>query len=300
MPYAGEIAALGTAFLWSFTSIFFTSASRRLGSYHLNKFRIPFAAFFLAAMLLVTTGRLLPGGISSSSYTYLIASGIIGLSIGDLFLFSAFVIIGTRLTLLIFAVSPIIAALMAWPLLGERLGILPVLGIIITIAGIAWVTAERQTNSDSPVMKPRKLGLGILLAIGAAGGQAAGLVLAKVGMADSVDPLTATFIRMIAATAAIWIFGLLKGDNIETINKIRDHKSMLLALGGSICGPFLGVWLSLVAVKYTDTGIAAAIMATVPVMVIPLVIIFYREKVSLRAFVGAVVTAAGVALLFLS
>lgn len=300
MPFTGELAALGTAFLWSFTSMFFTSASRRIGSYHLNKFRIPFAAIFLATMLLVTTGRLLPENISTSSYYYLILSGIIGLSIGDLCLFTAFVIIGTRLTLLIFAVSPVIAAVIAWMMLGEQLGIFATAGIIITISGIAWVTAERQTVNNSRKDKSDRKGVGILLAVGAAAGQAAGLVLAKAGMGETLDPLPATFIRMVAAAAAIWIFGLFRGDTLDTLRKIRDHRSMLLAVGGSICGPFLGVWLSLVAVKYTETGVAAAIMATVPVMIIPLVIVFYHEKVSMRAFIGALITTGGVILLFLS
>lgn len=298
MPYAGELAALTTAVLWSFTSIFFTSAGRRIGSYHLNKFRIPFAAVFLAIMLLLTTGRLFPEAAPTGSYYYLILSGIIGLSIGDLCLFAAFVVIGTRLTLLIFAVSPIMAALIAWIMLAEGLGLLAMAGIAVTIAGIAWVTAERQTNSNNRGRASRKW-QGIVLALCAAAGQAAGLVLAKAGMGETVNPLQATFIRMIAAATAIWLFGFLKGDNSETLSKIKDSRAMALALGGAVCGPFLGVWLSLVAVKYTETGIAAAIMATVPVLVIPLVIIFYREKVSFRALIGAIITAGGVALFFI-
>ncbi|MEW5922667.1 MAG: DMT family transporter [Candidatus Zixiibacteriota bacterium] len=300
MKYTGEIAALTTAVLWSFTSIFFTSASRRIGSYHLNKFRIPFAAVFLAAMLLITSGRLLPGGISGQSYMYLIISGIIGLSIGDLCLFSAFVSIGTRLTLLVFSVSPIITAIIAWFMIGETLGFYPIIGIAVTISGIAWVTAERQPANNGSIKSDRKMGFGILMAVCGAAGQAIGLVLAKAGMAGTLEPLPATFIRMISATAAIWLIGIFRRDNMQTIKKAKDHRAMLLALGGSICGPFLGVWLSLVAVKYTATGIAAAIMATVPVLVIPLVIIVYKERVTARAILGAVITTAGVALLFLS
>lgn len=300
MKYTGEFAALTTAVLWSFTSIFFTSAGRRIGSLHLNKFRIPFAAVFLAIMLLITSGRLLPGGISGQSYMYLIVSGIIGLSLGDLCLFSAFISIGTRMTLLVFSVSPIITAVIAWFLIGETLGFYPIVGIVLTISGIAWVTAERQPVNNSSIQSDRKKGFGILMAVCGAAGQAIGLVLAKAGMAGTLDPLPATFIRMIAATGAIWLIGMFRGDNIETLKKARDRRAMLLALGGSICGPFLGVWLSLVAIKYTATGIAAAIMATVPVLVIPLVIFIYHEKVSIRAVLGAVITTAGVALLFLT
>jgi len=300
MPYVGEFAALTTAVLWSFTSIFFTSASRRIGSYYVNKFRIPFAAFFLTMMLLLTTGRLLPDGIPANSYYYLILSGIIGLSIGDLFLFSAFLVIGTRLTLLIFAISPIIASVIAWITLGEKLGILAVTGIIITILGIAWVTLERQKENGITIKPGREIGLGVILAVGGAACQAAGLVLAKAGMGDSLDPLPATFIRMVAAAIAIWLYGLIKRDTRETFEKIKDRKAMLLAIGGSICGPFLGVWLSLIAVRHAETGVVAAIMSIAPVLVIPLVIIIYHEKVSPRAILGAIIAAGGVTLLFVS
>src|SRR3972149_7419975 len=111
MPFAGEFAALTTAFLWSFTSLFFTSASRRIGAYWVNKLRIPFAVVFLGITSLIITGTFLPEDLTARSSLLLVASGIIGLSIGDFFLFSAFVMLGTRLTMLVFSVSPIITAL---------------------------------------------------------------------------------------------------------------------------------------------------------------------------------------------
>ena len=38
---------------------------------------------------------------------------------------------------------------------------------------------------------------------------------------------------------------------------------------GSIFGPFLGVYVSLLAVKFTTVGIASTIMAIIPVLIIP-------------------------------
>jgi drug/metabolite transporter (DMT)-like permease len=300
MPYPGELAALTTALFWSFTSLFFTSASRRIGSYWLNKFRIVMATVFLAITMLVTTGGLIPPETGYRAFIYLALSGIIGLVLGDTCLFRAFVLIGTRLSLLIFTISPIIAALTAWILLGETLSLPAVIGIAVTVLGVAWVTAERSHhNGNSNYADKGSRGLGVVLAVAGAAGQAIGLVLAKAGMSDNIDPLPATFIRMLTAAIAIWLFSLITGNIKKTGQKIKDKRALLLALGGSICGPFLGVWLSLVAVKNTEAGIAAAIMATVPVMVIPLVIIVYKEKVSARAFLGAVLAAGGVALLFL-
>lgn len=300
MDYTGEIAALVTAFLWSFTSIFFTLAGRRIGSYWVNKFRMPLAALFLSITLFFMTGSFLPGDVSSHAFIYLTLSGIVGLALGDTCLFRSFVILGTRLTLLIFTVSPIIAALTAWIILGETLGLLALSGIGVTVAGVAWVTAERSpAQAKNNYADQGSKVTGVLLAIGGAAGQAIGLVLAKSGMSDGVDPLPATFIRMITAAAAIWSFSILKGDIKHTFGKLKDVRALWFALGGTICGPFLGVWLSLVAVNNTEAGIAAAIMATVPVLVIPLVIIVYKEKVSARALIGAIIAAGGVALLFL-
>jgi len=119
-------------------------------------------------------------------------------------------------------------------------------------------------------------------------------------MGQNIQPLQATFIRMISAAIAIWMFGFLRGDTKEVAEKFSNRRAILLALGGSVCGPFLGVWLSLVSIKYTETGIAAAIMAIVPVMVIPLVVLFYKEKVSWRAVIGAMIAVGGVFLLFLA
>ncbi len=301
MPFVGELAALSTAVLWSITSLFFTSASRRIGSYWLNKIRILFAVVLLGSTLILTTGQLLPPGIPMWSYLLLILSGIIGLSLGDACLFQAYVVIGPRLSLLIFTAWPIMAAVTAWLFLSEELGLRAIIGIAITVAGMIWVTVERNTNGDGGSHHERKkLRLGILLALGGAAGQAIGLVLAKAGMGDNIlPPLPATFIRMVAAVLAIWLFGIFRGDLRDIKEKFSNKRAVLLALGGAVVGPFLGVWMSLVAVQHAKTGVAAAIMSTVPVLVIPLVILFYKEKVSPRAMIGAAITAGGVALLFL-
>jgi drug/metabolite transporter (DMT)-like permease len=66
-----------------------------------------------------------------------------------------------------------------------------------------------------------------------------------------------------------------------------------------VFGPFLGVWLSQVAIKYPATGIASTILSTTPIFLIPVAAIIEREKATLRAIVGALVAVAGVAMLFL-
>jgi drug/metabolite transporter (DMT)-like permease len=79
----------------------------------------------------------------------------------------------------------------------------------------------------------------------------------------------------------------------------RPRPSVKLAAGGALLGPFLGVSFSLVAVQNTAAGVAASIMATTPILVIPLSAWIDREKIRWPDLAGAVVAIAGVALLFL-
>jgi drug/metabolite transporter (DMT)-like permease len=71
-----------------------------------------------------------------------------------------------------------------------------------------------------------------------------------------------------------------------------------IAMGGFF-GPFLGVSLGLFAAQNTTTGVAATIIALVPVLIIPPSVLIFGEKVTAREIVGAVVAVTGVGLLFL-
>ena len=80
---------------------------------------------------------------------------------------------------------------------------------------------------------------------------------------------------------------------------LRDRRALGFAAVGAFFGPFLGVSLSLYAVRHTVAGVAASIMALQPVLVIPLVVLLHRERVGVGGVAGALVAVAGVALLFL-
>jgi drug/metabolite transporter (DMT)-like permease len=296
--YFGELAALGTASCWTLASLVFTLAGRRIGAFNLNKLRIPIAAVCLGGMLVLTGGLDALTRLNLGDYGWLALSGVIGLVLGDSSYFAALVILGPRRATLLMSAAPLMAALIAWPFLGETLGWLAWTGIFVTVGGIAWVTAEREFQGG-----PRTHGskaLGVLLGLGGAAGQAIGIVIAKKVLVDSdVEPLLATFIRMIAAAAAIWFYAILRGQIRSTLAVLNERRVGIAVTGGAVLGPFIGVWLSLVSVKLIEAGVAATIMATVPVLILPLVILVYKERVSPRAALGAIVAVGGVAMLFL-
>jgi drug/metabolite transporter (DMT)-like permease len=295
MNYTGEISALLTAFLWSWTSIFFSEAGIRVGSVQVNITRLILAGFYLLLTILVMNFSL---ALSTMQIFYLVLSGMIGLVFGDTYLFKAFQHIGPRLSMLIMSLSPAIAALIAFFALDETLSVLGIIGIVITLVGIFLVVIQKE---EHPTSKYKISRIGIFYAFLGAVGQGAGLIFAKQAFnLGPINEFSATFIRIFSSVIIMLPVGIMAGkyQNPFTVYK-KEKTALAYTIGGSICGPYLGITLSLLAISHTKVGIASTIMATVPILLLPIVRFVYKEKLTWKSVVGAVVCVAGVAILFL-
>jgi drug/metabolite transporter (DMT)-like permease len=258
---------------------------------------LPLAVVFLSVTHFLVLGSWLPDQPGLYRWFWLGISGIIGLVLGDGFLFQAFVLIGPRRSMLLMALVPIISTLMAWLFLGETLGAIEMVAIGLTVGGVAWVVSEREANGVR--VDRRRYWLGVLAGLAGAFGQALGLVASKKGMVGDFSPLSATLMRMIVAAAVIWGFALLRGRAGPTFRALTDRRASVAILGGAIAGPFLGVWLSLIAVNLTQVGIAATLMALSPIFLLLPSHWIFKEWVGARAVIGTFVAIGGVALIFL-
>jgi drug/metabolite transporter (DMT)-like permease len=296
----GELAALATSVLFSATSTQLTLAGRQVGSMVVNRLRLLLATLFLiAAHFLLKLP--LPWLAGIQRWFWLGLSGIVGLVIGDALLFEAFIRVGPRLSMLMMSLAPILSTLLAWLFLGERLTPLQLLAIFITVFGIAWVVQDRNGQAKEDRADRRMALSGLLLGVGAAAGQAVGLVLAKEGLMGDFSPLSGTFMRMLAAAAVLWAITLLRRQASTTLQKLSSQPGAALwILGGSFTGPFLGVTLSLVAVQRTEVGIASTLMALPPVILLPVGYFVFKERFGWPAILGTLVALAGVGMLFLA
>lgn len=299
----GELAALTTSVLWSFTSIQFTLAGRRVSSPVVNRTRLLAAVCYLSLAHLIITGQLWPLDAAPWRWLWLGLSGIVGLVLGDAALFQAYVLIGPRRTQLVMTSVPVITTTLAWLWWGERLLPVQLGAMAVTIAGIAWVVAEPRrsggANGFAGDADRRTYGFGVLLALGGALGQAFGLLLARQGLAGNFSPLSATVMRMLVAAAAIWLLTAAQGKVRRTWQRLQDRRALLLIAGGALTGPFLGVWGSMVAVQNAPLGIASTLMALPPILLIPLSRLAFGEQITPRAVAGTLVALSGAALLFL-
>lgn len=295
MPLLGEFSALLTACCWSGSALAFSAAAVRVGPIRLNVTRLFIAAVLLLSTVVLTGAEL---NLSKSQLTNLAISGLVGLVFGDTFLFKAYEYIGPRLGMLIMSAAPIVGAVVAYGALGETIGWFGILGMVVTLGGIAIVVLERRESFSLP---NTYYGVGIFYGFLGAVGQGVALVLAKMAFNEgAVNGFVATLIRITAAIVVIYPLAKFTGRYKNAVQVyLKDRKALLLTMLGAFLGPFLGITLSLIAVMYTTVGIAATLMATVPIMMLPLVRIIDHERLSWKAIAGAFLAVAGVAALFL-
>jgi len=295
----GEIAALLTAVCWSFNSVVFTLAGKRVGSAAVNSVRLWFAFPALLLLHIVLFGTLFPFTIEPGRFFFLALSGLIGFVIGDAMLFESFLLIGPRLAMLLSLLVPVFSAILAWVWLQEALRLPEILSILVTIGGVAWVAAERTAVIDEPVPEmPQKRRLGIWLAVGGAAGQALGLLFSRLGLANDYSAISATLVRVGSAGLLLAIISYFKGHLKTHIAKMRDRTALLEIIAGSLTGPVLGVTLSLVAIAHTQIGIASTLMSLTPVLLLPVSHFLFKERITARAILGTLIALLGVVLLF--
>jgi len=258
----------------------FASATQRVGSFQVNITRLVLATIYL--ILLVAALRL-DINLSARQILHLSLSGVVGLSLGDTFLFKAFQEIGARMSMLVMSTAPAIAAA-------------GVLGIAVTVAGVSIVVLDRNGSEEVSMTAS-----GLLYAILGAAGQGGGLILAKLAFREGeVNGFVATGVRILASLVLLLPAAVMTKRLSNPVRMFaRERKAFLQTALGSILGPFLGISFSLMAIEYTKVGIAATIMALVPILMLPLVKFVYKERLTWRAVTGAFVAVAGVALLFL-
>ncbi len=299
--HLGEFAALLTTVFWTITALAFETASKRIGSMHVNILRLALATVFLSVFSFFYRGMFLPLDADFHTLVWLALSGIVGFIIGDYCLFRAYVITGARVAMLMMTLAPVFAAFAAWLMLGEVLNIQSMLAMVITLGGIALVIFTRSDGA-SAAKDRRKLSMsypvkGIVMGVIAAAGQGVGIVFSKYGMRN-YDPFAASHIRVITGFIGFAVLFFLLGKYKELPASFRDSKSMKWLAVGSFFGPFLGVSFSLMAVQHTNAGIAQTIMSLTPVLIIPPAVLINKERVTWREIIGAVIAVLGVILFF--
>jgi drug/metabolite transporter (DMT)-like permease len=317
--FRGLLLALATLVLWSISPFFFTNTGKRLGPFATNLLRLALALGFLIALLAI---RAAMGSHAAAphlaAWLWLAASGVMGLAIGDAFLYEGFVTVGPEKTSQIQTLAPAVTAVVAWIFLKEYLTWGQSAGMALILAGvfIATTSAARRksvlsaasTGSTASAASPVSaaggksalpLWSGTMAAIWSALFQGVGTVLARqafLGQSD-LDPLTATAIRIGSGAVALWAYARCKGPLRPILGAWTEPKVLRLMLAGTLFGPVLGMACYVSALKYAPAGIVTTVTFMAPLLIIPIGARLYGTRITTAAMCGTALSLAGVVLL---
>lgn len=307
--FLGELVAIGTTLSWSIGIFPFTEAAKRLGPNAVNHIRLVMAAIFLTIICLFFIPVSFTGLFTTplpQHWIWFGLSGIVGLALGDYFGFTSFVILGPRIGSIFTTLAPAAALVAGFFLIGERINFIGIIGVLVTIGGVVWLSINRSGNSGMKDHAIGNVGKGIFCAVMSAVCQGTGLVLANKGFESQINNADlpffhATWIRMVVAGGLMYLLTIIRGKFREVNQPVLENRNngLIFALGGTIFGPVIGVSSSMLAVSllHNKPSVAQTIFALVPVLVLPLSYLFYKEKITLKSVFAALIAIAGVMIL---
>ncbi|NLJ45670.1 MAG: DMT family transporter [Treponema sp.] len=300
MQRIGELAAFGTAICWTVSAVFFETASRRIGTLAVNFFKLVGAIVLLSGTAWLLRGLPFPSDAPGSAWLWLSASGLVGFVVADIFLFNAYVMIGSRTTMLFLALSPPTTALFSFLAVRELMPPRGLLGMALVCAGIAAAVLGRSRDSrEEPARDRDRRRLGYLFAFLASVGQSAGMILTKLGSAG-YDTVAATQIRVLAGMVGFAVVALVSGKGRKVFAEApREGVGIRNTLAGAVFGPFLGVTLSVFALNHTQAGTVSTLIGLAPILIILPSVVFLKQKVSLWEVLGACAAVGGTVVFFL-
>lgn len=283
----GMAAALGSAASWAVGSILFKRLGERINSLAMTLFKGSLSVLLLGIVLLFTQYQ----PIDLQPLLLLLLSGLLGISLGDTFFFEALQDLGPHALVLLLMLGQVVTAVLAVVFLGEQPSLTVWSGIGLVIVGIGMVLWTKLGGDQF------KAGLrGVMFGLLAVACMSISIVIAKLGLED-VSAIQATFLRMLAGTLGMLCFGLGTRRLSRWVLPFKELNLMALFFVSVCIVTFGGFWLSLVAIKYVDVAIANTLNSTEPLFVLPLAIIFLKEKVSFSAIIGTLIAVAGIVLL---
>lgn len=293
MEQLGALAALGAAALWTVNGVVTERKGIGLEGSALNFGRILLGLLVITLTALAFSGGILPLQASAGSLLWLLLSGLVGFALGDTWLVKGFQTIGARLTLLVFSFAPVLTAVLSYLIFGERLSALNLLGMALVMLGIAMVIGFKAEGRRSA-----EWGKGLLYAFLASLAQAVGTISSKFGLMG-MDALFATQVRLIGGALGMAILFLLHRRWGKLREVFRSANGRLTMLSGAVLGTLFGVVLSMVAIQHTKAAVASTLMATMPVLILPISYLNLKEKLRTKDLLGALISVIGSAILFL-
>jgi drug/metabolite transporter (DMT)-like permease len=303
------LAALLCTVLFALSIVCAHRSARVLGGTEANFWRL-----VAATLLLGTWAFGFGSGLDGQAFPTFLLSGVVGIGIGDIALFQALPRLGSRLSLLVnnCLMAPF-GALIEWLWLGTSLSVRQIAFGLVVLAGIAWALLPSEHVHRSR----RDLLSGTAFSLFSALCGAAAAVLSRRAYAlahtagQKIDGGSAAFQRVVGGILIAGLFLLLVKRRTLQQSRLSEVPQAQVIVGkwrtiwpwvflNGLLGLTLGVSFMQRALETTPTGIVLPIIATTPIVVVPLAMVFEHERPTIHSLIGGIIAVAGVIGLIMS
>ncbi len=287
-PTFGALAALGSAVAWAVTSLLARSLMSELGSVGVNAIRSTIGGVLLIAWVLATAGAGVFTAISASAWLLLGLSIVTAIALGDTVFFESTRAIGVGRAMTISTTYPLGAAVIAAAFLNEPVTVSIAVGSLVTMAGLVLIVAPWAERAPE-----ERFWFGVGAAAIASLAWAVSTVLVKPPLSE-MGPVTAQAIRLPVASMVLWLTPWARPVP-RTFAKSSRAVQIRIVILGAITSVSSVMFVA--GVKHAGVAVASVLSSTAPMFAIPLAVIFLDERITLRAFLGIVLTLAGIIVL---
>ncbi len=287
------------------TALFFAgnAVCARRAALHYGGTTGNFLRLLLAVALLAAWAHAAGQGVGGGALAWFLLSGAVGFGLGGLTMFHALPLIGSNLSMLIVQCgSAVAAALIEWLWLGSRLSVAQTGFAALTLAGVAVALI-------GPIPQ-RRHALGLSLAIVSACAQGGGAVISRkaFGLLHAhgffMDGATSAYQRALGglAVGTIALLVVRWWPGVEPANPgvmvpapAQKLPPWVWVVLNTLLGPVLGVTCYQWALRNNPAGVVLPIVATAPLLTVPIAWALERSRPTPRFWTGALLAVAGVA-----
>jgi len=287
-----EWLALISAFLWASASLLSVIPARHLGTFAFSRWRMACVSFMLITMGVLSGGFYT---LTLSDIGMMAVSGLIGIFVGDTSLYACMNRIGPRRASLLFATHAAFSAIFGIWLFKEHLSVQGWVGAALVLTGVMVAVAFSGNTPKKLEFSHGALWVSILLGVIAALCQSLGTIIAKPVMMAGADPIAASSVRMLVALIAHLGLRLAQVPFSRALSPITLKVFGIICLNG-LLAMVLGMTIFMFALRHGNVTLVAILSSTSPVMLLPILWIFTRQRPSLGSWLGACLVFCGTAL----
>lgn len=286
----GELFALACALAWALAVVFFRKSGETVSPLSLNLFRVCVSSLFFLATLGLR-GKPLFGQAPWQDYAILMLSGVIAIAVADTLFHMCLNRVGAGISAIVDTFYSPFILLFAFFMLGEKLGLMQIVGMSLLVASIIFATRVQPPVgvARATVVK------GILLGIAGMCFLSFGIVLAKPVLERS-DVVWATSVRQFGSLLVLLPVALIHPDRRELFQVFRPQRSWKFSITGTLLGSYLALMLWIGGMKLIPAGKAAILNQTSTIYILLLATVFLKEKFTRRKGIASFLSLCGVLL----